>query len=121
MPSLRRIGVPGRKRDCGVTRSRSWPNADQSRWASSISLSDLLTQTARRRPPIVEQYPCDLAALARPRAVAQKPAASKADGVRGIISGGGQVVVGFVDGPRALEMRAMSLAGIDDAFQLGVR
>ena len=35
--------------------------------------------------PIVEQYPRDLAALARPRAVAQKPAASKADGVRGII------------------------------------
>ena len=26
------------------------PSADQSRWASSINLSDLLIQTARRRP-----------------------------------------------------------------------
>ena len=39
-----------RKRDNGVTSRRSTPSADQSRWASSISLSDLLTHTARRRP-----------------------------------------------------------------------
>ena len=50
MPSASRIGVPWRKRDSGVTSKRSWPSADQSRWASSISLSDFDTQTARRRP-----------------------------------------------------------------------
>src|SRR3546814_7921802 len=37
-------------RESGVTNRRSSPSADQSRWASSNSLSDLLIQTARRRP-----------------------------------------------------------------------
>ena len=73
MPSASRIGVPCRKRDSGVTSSRSMPSADQSRCASSISLSDLLIQTARRRPlqPVVEQDAGDLPALARAGAVAK--------------------------------------------------
>ena len=70
--------------------------------------------------PIVEHDPGDLAAFARSCAVAQKPAAAKADGVRGVIRGSRKIVECFVDGPRALEMRAMRLAGVDDAFQLGV-
>src|SRR3546814_12256081 len=52
MPSERRLGVPGLKRDKGATRSFSMPSADQSRCASSRSLSDRLSQTALRRPLI---------------------------------------------------------------------
>ena len=49
-PSERRIGLPWGKRESGVISRRSMPSADQSRWASSISLSDLEIQTALRRP-----------------------------------------------------------------------
>ena len=68
------------------------PSADQSRCASSISLSDLLIHTARRRPfkPVIEQDARDLAALARAGAVAQKPAASKADGIGSVVARGGR-------------------------------
>ena len=64
MPSASRIGVPWRKRDSGVTSSRSMPSADQSRCASSISLSDLLIQTARRRP--LSQLSSRMPATCRP-------------------------------------------------------
>ncbi len=50
MPCSRRIGLPWRKRASGVISRRSIPKADQSRWASSISLSDFEIHTARRRP-----------------------------------------------------------------------
>ena len=71
--------------------------------------------------PVVEQDAGDLAALAGAGAVAEKPSASKADGVLCIVTRGGDEVEGFIDRPRAGEELAMSLAGIDDAFELGVR
>ena len=52
MPSASVIGLPCGKRDSGVTSRRSMPSADQSRCASSISLSDFEIQTALRRPCI---------------------------------------------------------------------
>ena len=47
-PSL--MAAPCLVRDYGTIRSFSWPSADQSRWASSRSLSDFEIQSARRRP-----------------------------------------------------------------------
>ena len=96
-----RIGVPWRKRDSGVTSSRSMPSADQSRCASSISLSDLLDpdRAAAALEPVVEQDAGDLAALAGAGAVAQKPAAAEADGVLGIVARGGDDVKSLVDCP----------------------
>ena len=99
MPWSRRIGVPCRKRASGVMSSRSWPSADQSRWASSISLSDFETQTraAAALQPVVEQDAGDLAALAGAGAVAQKPAAAEADGILGIVGRGRDDIEGLVD------------------------
>jgi hypothetical protein len=60
------------------------PSADQSRCASSSSLSLFEIQSALRRPwqPVVEQDPGRLAALARAGAIAEEEAAAEADGVR---------------------------------------
>ena len=87
MPCASRIGVPWRKRESGVTSSRSMPSADQSRCASSISLSDLEIQTARAAAlqPVVEQDAGDLAAFAGAGAVAEHPAAAEANGVFGVV------------------------------------
>ena len=105
-----------------MTRSRSCPSADQSRWASSISLSDFEIQTALAAAlqPVVEQDAGDLAALAGAGAVAEKPAAAEADGVFGVVGRGRDDVEGLVHRPRSGEMAAMGLAGIDHAFELGV-
>ena len=70
--------------------------------------------------PVVEQDAGDLAALAGAGAVAQKPAAAEAHGVLGVIGRGRDDIEGLVDRPGSGEMAAMGLAGIDDAFELGV-
>src|SRR5579864_2866496 len=64
--------------------------------------------------PVVEQDARDLAALAGSGAVAEKPSASKADGVLCIVTRGANKVAGFINRPRAGEELTMSLAGIDD-------
>ena len=70
--------------------------------------------------PVVENDPGDLTALAGASAVAEKPAAAKADGIFGRLRGGGEIVESVVDDPRALEMRGMSFAGIDHTLDLSV-
>ena len=83
------------------------PSADQSRWASSISLSDLRDphRAAAALQPVVEQDAGDLAALAGAGAVAQEPAAPEAHGVLGVIvARRGDDVEGLVDGPGSGEM-----------------
>jgi hypothetical protein len=49
-PSFSGSACPAGSATSGVTSRRSMPSADQSRWASSISLSDFEIQTALRRP-----------------------------------------------------------------------
>ncbi len=71
--------------------------------------------------PIVEQDAGDLAALAGASAVAEKPAAPKADRVLGVVARGGDKVEGLIDRPRPGEEIGMGLAGVDDAFELRVR
>ena len=70
--------------------------------------------------PVVENDPGDLTALAGASAVAEKPAAAEADGIFSVIGGGGEIVEGVVDDPRALEMGGMSFAGIDHTLDLSV-
>src|SRR5262249_24445109 len=50
--------------------------------------------------PIVQQDARDLTALTGARAIAEKPAAAKADGVRDVIASGSDEVEGVVDRPR---------------------
>jgi hypothetical protein len=121
MPWSSRIGVPCRKRASGAIRRRSWPSADQSRCASSISLSDFEIQTARRRPfsQLSSRMP-DLAALAGAGAIAQEPAAAEADSVLGVVECGRDHIECLIDRPRAGEITCVGLAGIDDALELGV-
>ena len=71
--------------------------------------------------PIVENDGGDLAALAGAGAVAEKPAAPKTHGIRGIGRCGRHEVVGFVDGVRPGEMSDMRFAGIDHALELRIR
>ena len=59
-------------------------------------------------------------ALARAGAIAQEPASAKADGIFGVIGCGGDDVESLVNGPRSCEEAGMGLAGLDDAFELGV-
>ena len=70
--------------------------------------------------PVVEQDAGDLAALAGAGAVAEKPAAAEADGVLSVVGRGRDDVEGLVHRPRSGEVAAMGLAGMDDAFELGV-
>ena len=70
--------------------------------------------------PVVEDDRGDLAALAGAGAVAEKPAAPEAHGIRGIGGCGRDEIVGFVDGVGAGEMAGMSFAGIDHALELRV-
>ena len=99
------------------------PSADQSRCASSISLSDLLIQTARRRPlsQLSSRMPATCRPLPAPVPSPKKPATAKADGILGVVARGGDDVEGRIDRPGAREEVGMRLAGIDDAFKLGVR
>ena len=71
--------------------------------------------------PVVEQDAGDLPSLAGAGAVAQKPAAAKADGIRRIVGRGRHDVESRIDRPGAGEKCRMRLAGIDDALELGVR
>jgi hypothetical protein len=98
------------------------PSADQSRWASSISLSDfeIPHRAAAALQPVVEEDTGDLAALAGAGTVAQHPAAPEAHGVLGIVGRGGDNVEGLVHDPRSGEMAGMRLARIDDGFELGI-
>ena len=70
--------------------------------------------------PVVEQDAGDLAALAGAGAVAEKPATAKAHGGLGVIARGGDEIEGFIDRPRPGEEIGMSLARINDAFELRV-
>ena len=122
MPSDRVIALPWAKRDSGVTRSRSCPSADQSRCASSISLSDFEIQTALRRPaqPVVQDYPGRLTAFACPGAVAQHETAAEADRVSYTIGCSADRVESLVHGPTSGKMVRMGFAGIDHCLQLGI-
>ena len=70
--------------------------------------------------PVVEDNTGGLAAFAGSGAIAEKPAATKAAGAFSVRLDGFQVVKTGVDRPMAGEIAGMRLAGIDDAFELGV-
>ena len=122
MPWSRRIGVPWRKRASGVISSRSWPSADQSRCASSISLSDFEIQRARRRP--CSQLSSRMPATWRPfpAPVPSPRIQPRRNRTAFSASSGAADTTSKVSStsPRAGEMAGMGLAGIDDAFELGI-
>ncbi len=123
MPSASRIGVPWRKRESGVTSSRSMPSADQSRCASSISLSDLEIQTAWRRPlsQLSSRMPATWRPLPAPVPSPRNQPRRKRTAPPRVVARGGDDIEGLVHRPRAGEIVGMGFAGIDDAFELGVR
>jgi hypothetical protein len=97
------------------------PSADQSRCASSISLSDLLIHTALRRPwsQLSRMIAADWRPLPTPvPSPSMKPRRKR--GVRGILARGGDDIEGGVHRPRSGEMIGVRLAGIDDGLELGV-
>src|SRR5690606_31658100 len=104
MPSDSVIGLPCEKRDSGVIRSRSMPSADQSRCASSISLSDLLTQTALRRPGAIAEH---------------EPPAEPYSAFC-VLGRSADRVEGFIHGPIAGQIIGMSFTGIDHCLELGI-
>ena len=71
--------------------------------------------------PVVEDDAGHLATLAAAGAVAEEPAAAEPHRVGGIVGRGGDDVERGVHRPDAGEMRGMRLAGVDHAFELGVR
>ena len=85
-----------------------------------VGLADPDRATAALEP-VVEQDAGDLPALARAGAVAQEPAAAKADGILRVVARGRHDVKGRIDRPGARKKLGMRLAGIDDALELGVR
>ena len=99
------------------------PSADQSRCASSISLSDFEIQTALRRPcsQLSRMMPADWRPLPAPvPSPSMKPrrnrtafAASRGAALT--------TIEGLIDRPRSGEIVVMRFAGIDDGFELGVR
>jgi hypothetical protein len=103
-------------------RSRSWPSADQSRCGSSISLSDLEIQTARRRAfsQLSSQDAGNLTALAGAGAIAEEPSAAEADSILGVVGRGRDDIERVIDRPRAGKIACMGFAGIDDALELGI-
>ena len=93
----------------------------QSRSASSMSLSDLEIQTARRRP--LSQLSRMIAATWRPLPAPvpsprNQPRRKRTASSAPVRRGGN--VVSFIDGVSAGEMTGMGLAGIDNAFELRV-
>ena len=70
--------------------------------------------------PIVEQDAGDLAAFARTGSVTQHPAAPEANSMFAIVGCGRDDIERVVHGPGTGEISGMRLAGIDDAFELGV-
>src|SRR3546814_13223955 len=98
-------------------------------WSSDVCSSDLLDQLVGlgdpERPaaalePVVEDDAGDLAALARPGAVAQEPTAPEAQGVHGFRHDRIHRVEGLVHRVMPGEEARMGLAGVDQAFELGV-
>src|SRR4051812_334725 len=69
--------------------------------------------------PVVEDHARDLPALAGARAVAQEPAPAKPHRVVRSVGCSREIVESLVHAPDAGEMARMSLAGADDAFELG--
>ena len=115
--------MPCRKRESGVT---SKPLHAERRPVALRILDQLVgladpDRAAAALQPVVEQDAGDLPALAGAGAVAEKPAATKANGVLGVVARGGDDVEGRIDRPGAGEEVGMRLAGIDDALELGVR
>ena len=86
-------------------------------------MSDLEIQIARASAlqPVVQDDAGDLSSLAAAGSVTQKPSTAEAHRVLGAFGGGRDDVAGLVDRPGAGEMAGMRLAGIDHAFELGVR
>src|SRR3546814_167897 len=70
--------------------------------------------------PVVENDPRDLSALARPGAVAEKPAAPEPDGRLIVVARRADHIPGLVNCPGARQVPAMRLPGINDRLQLGV-
>ena len=98
------------------------PSADQSRCASSISLSDLLIHTARRRPfsQLSRRMPATWRPFPAPvPSPSIQPRRKRTDCSR-IVGRGRDDIEGLVDNPRSGEIAAMGFAGIDDAFELRV-
>ena len=137
MPSVWGMSAPWRTLPRGMTSSSRPPMAHQSRRASSSSLSDCESQSARFRTPQppVENDGGDLPALAAAGAVAQHPAAPEADRLgQHFVLGGGIVAVFVValavyalhrlpagaDAVEGGEVALVRLAGEDDALELGV-
>ena len=85
-----------------------------------VGLADPDRATATLQP-VVEQDAGDLPSLARAGAVAQEPAAAKANGILRIVARCRHDVKSRIDRPGAREKCRMRLAGIDDALDLGVR
>ena len=97
------------------------PSADQSRCASSISLSDLLIHTALRRP--CSQLSRMIAADWRPLPTPVPSPSMKPRRKRtafGHPARGGDDIEGGVHRPRSGEMVGVRFAGIDDGLELGV-
>ena len=106
MPSASGMSRPCAKRESGVTSSRSWPSADQSRCASSSSLSLFDIQSALRRPcaPVVEQDPGRLAALACARCHRQGRSRAGSGRRQRHHRARPRPVAGFIDGPGSREI-----------------
>ena len=122
MPCRSLIGWPCLVRVSGTIWSFSWPSADQSRCASSRSLSDFEIQSARRRPcsQLSSSNASRLPALAAARAVAKKIALAELHRAFGLWRDTVQpveVVVGLV---MARQKSLMGFARIDDRLDLRV-
>ena len=98
------------------------PSADQSRWASSISLSDLLIQTARRRPfsQLSRRMPATWRPLPAPVPSPSNQPRRKRTAFSASSGAARDEVKGLVDRPGSGEELGMRLAGIDDALELRV-
>src|SRR3954464_959852 len=71
--------------------------------------------------PIVEQDAGDLPTLASPGAIAQKPAATKPNGVLRIIARRSHDIEGRSNRPGAAKKLQVSFACVNDAFELSIR
>ena len=98
------------------------PSADQSRCASSISLSDLVIHTARRRPfsQLSRRMPATWRPLPAPVPSPSIQPRRKRTALLRIVGRGRDDIEGLVDHPRSGEISGMGFAGIDDAFELRV-
>ena len=117
-PDRRALAEARQRRDS----RRSMPSADQSRWASSISLSDLRS-TRRGGGPcsqLSRMMPATWRPLPAPVPSPKNQPRRNRTAFVGIVGCGGDDIEGLVHRPGPGEMAAMRLAGIDDALELGV-